>query len=83
VVTGGEACFELEGQDAKTVGKDGHFIIPRGVIHKVSSPERMYTAFKVRGDHDPVAERDFLIEMFTLIETVSTDEHHWRLIIVD
>ena len=32
-------------------------------------------AFEVRGDHDPVAERDFLMQMFTLIETVSVCKH--------
>jgi len=38
------------------------------------------------GDHDPVAERDFLIQMFTLTETVSVCKHYlainYRILIV-
>ncbi|KAF9648802.1 hypothetical protein BDM02DRAFT_3186786 [Thelephora ganbajun] len=64
----GEARFKLDGKDY--VVKEGeNFVIPRGVVHSVSLPKDKYVVFKVRGDHDPVAERDFLIEMFRLVET--------------
>jgi uncharacterized protein YjlB len=75
VIMGGQAHFTIDGGDEQIIEEGGHFFIPRGVIHTVSSPKGEYMAFKVRGDHDPVAERDFLMQMFTLIETVSVCEH--------
>ena len=60
-ITGGQAHFELDGGDDEIVEMEGHFIIPRGVVHIVTSRKDEDTAYKVRGDHDPVAERDFLM----------------------
>lgn len=68
-VLGGKAHFELDGKQY-VVSEGDNFVIPRGVVHKIWSPEGEYSKFKVKGDQDPVAERDFLMQMFTLVETV-------------
>ena len=70
VITKGQAHFTLDGKPY-TVEEGGHFVIPRGVVHTVSSPENEVMEFKARGDLDLVAERDYLMQMFALIETVS------------
>ena len=70
VITKGQAHFTLDGKP-HTVEEGGHFVIPRGAVHTVSSPENEFMEFKARGDLDLVAERDFLMQMFALIETVS------------
>lgn len=55
--------------------KEGdNFVIPRGVVHSVSFPEKTHTKFKLRGDQNLIAERDFLMQMLTLIKTVSVHE---------
>lgn len=82
MITKGRAHFTLDGKE-EVVEEGGNFVIPRGVVHTVSSPEDEHMAFKARGSQDVVAERDYLIEMFTLVETVSADRLHWRSIIVD
>lgn len=70
-ILAGEMHFTLDGVE-HVVGKgDGVFVIPRGVVHTVRSPKGKHTEFKVRGDQDIVEERDFLIQMFALVETVS------------
>jgi len=69
----GRAHFTLDGKEY-IVERGDNFVIPRGVVHTVSSPESEHMKFKVRGGHDPVAERDFLIQMFALVETVSVHE---------
>ena len=66
----GKVHFELDGKTC-VVEKGENFVIPRGVVHKVWSPEGERVKFKVRGDQDIVEERDFLMKMFTLVETVS------------
>ena len=69
-VLDGKVHLTLDGEE-HIIQQGEHFVVPRGVVHKVLSPKGEHTKFKVRGDHDPVAERDFLIQMFTLVETVS------------
>ena len=68
-ILGGKAHFELDGKEY-VVSEGENFVIPRGVVHRVWSPEGESMKFKVKGDHDIVAERDFLMHMFTLVETV-------------
>ena len=80
-VLDGKVHLTLDGEE-HIVQQGEQFVIPRGVVHKVGSPKGEHTKFKVRGDHDPVAERDFLIQMFTLVETVSRHDHRSRLISV-
>jgi mannose-6-phosphate isomerase-like protein (cupin superfamily) len=73
MVSKGELHCEVDGK--KYVVKEGdRFDIPRGIVHSVSFPAKTHTEFKVKGDHDPVAERDFLMQMMTLIQTVSVVE---------
>lgn len=74
-VLGGKAHFELDGKK-HVVSEGDEFVIPRGVVHKIWSPEGEYSKFKVKGDRDPVAERDFLMQMFTLVETVRVHGLH-------
>lgn len=73
-ILAGEMHFTLDGVEHVIRKEDGDFIIPRGVVHTVRSPKGMHTEFKVRGDQDLVEERDFLLQMFTLVETVSGHE---------
>ena len=73
----GKMYFTLDGQEY--IAEDGEFFIPRGVVHSVRSPKGEYGEFKVRGDHDIVEERDFLMQMFTLVETVSRHKLCWSL----
>lgn len=75
MVTGGKAHFTVDGGPDKVIEEGGHFTIPRGALHTVHSPSNEFMAFKVKGDYDPVAERDYLMQMFTLIETVSVCKH--------
>lgn len=75
MITGGVAYFTVNGGSDKAIGENGHFTIPRGAVHTVRSPSNEFMAFKVKGDRDPVAERDYLTQMFTLIETVSVCKH--------
>ena len=74
--------FILDGIEHIVRKEDGVFVIPRGVVHSVRSPKGVRTEFKVRGDHDLVEERDFLIQMFTLVETVSGHQLYFRVITV-
>lgn len=74
MIVKGRAYFTLDGKE-HVVQEGENFVIPRGVVHTVSSRKNDSTAFKVRGDRDPVAERDFLMEMFGLVETVSAHKH--------
>ena len=71
VITDGIAHFTVNGGSDEAIGKDGHFTILRGALHTVHLPPNEFMAFKVKGDHDPIAERDYLMQIFTLIETVS------------
>ena len=79
-ILAGEMRFTLNGVEHVVRKEDGIFVIPRGVVHTVRSPKGMHTEFKVRGDHDLVEERDFLIQMFTLVETVSGYKFYFRAI---
>ena len=81
-ILAGEMHFTLNGVEHVVRKEDGVFVIPRGVVHTVRSPKGKHTEFKVRGDHDVVEERDFLIQMFTLVETVSGIKFCFRVIIV-
>lgn len=67
----GTVYFTLDGEERIVREGERDFIIPRGVVHTIRSPRGQHAEFKVRGDHDPVGERDFLMRMFTLVETVS------------
>ena len=79
-ILAGEMHFTLDGVEHVVRKEDGIFVIPRGAVHAIRSPKGEYTEFKVRGDHDLVEERDFLIQMFTLVETVSMNELCCRVI---
>ena len=81
-ILAGEIHFTLDGVGHVVRKEDGVFVIPRGVVHSVRSPKGIHTEFKVRGDHDLVEERDFLIKMFTLVETVSRHQLCFRVTIV-
>ena len=69
----GEVRFEIDGKE-RIVKEGDDCVIPRGAVHSIASPKGKNVKFKVKGDHDPVAERDFLIQMFTLVESVSVNE---------
>ena len=78
-VLDGQVHLTLDGVE-HVVRQGEHFAIPCGVVHKVYSPRGEHVRLQVRGDYDPVAERDFLVQMFTLVETVS--RHDFRLQVV-
>ena len=76
-ITGGKMHFKVDGKEYIVQSGD-NFVIPRGAVHEVFSPKGEHAEFKIRGDHDPVEERDFLIQMFTLVETVSAHKSYLR-----